>query len=180
MNRFRQTIRRVPAAILLALAAAAILPAGAQAEHPNDRAGMLGVGAVSSDVVAPTNPGWGAASDWARNHAELATPNVPASSDVVAPTNPGWGAAGDSVRNPVELATPNVPATAVAIRPDDRGDARGPGALSAAPPLGVPAPSGDPFQWDAAAAGAAAMVGVFLFMAGIALTIRRRGRVLLP
>jgi hypothetical protein len=169
MNRFCQTIRRVPSAILLALAAAAILAAGAQAEHPNDRAGLLGVGGASSDLVAPTNPGWGAASDWARNHAELpARPNLPA------PTNPGWGAASDWARNQAELpATPNVPATGVAIRPDDRGDARGPGALSA-PPLGVPA--GDPFQWDDAAAGAVAMLGALLLTAAIALTIRRRGR----
>jgi hypothetical protein len=174
MNRFRQTIRRVPAAIMLALAAAAVLAAGAQAEHPNDRAGLLGVGGASNGLVAPTNPGWGAAGDWARNHAEL-----PATSNVSAPTNPGWGAAGDWVRNHAELsATPNVSSTAVATRPDDRGDARGPGALSAAR-LGVPALSGDPFQWDDAVAGAVAMLGAILLMAAIALTIRRRGRVAL-
>jgi hypothetical protein len=197
MNRFSQMIRRAPSAILLAVVGAAILAAGAHAERPNDRAGLLGVGGVSSDLVAPTNPGWGAAGDWARNHAErpaqqkLFAPTNPgwgaagdwardhaersAQPSLFAPTNPGWGAAGDHAKLP---ATPNVPATGVAIRPDDRGDARGPGGL-AAPPLGVPAASGHPFQWDDAAAGAVAMLGALLLGAAIALMIRGRRRVAL-
>ena len=48
------TRTKISCAISLALVGAALAAGTAQAERPDDRAGMLGVGAASSSVAAPT------------------------------------------------------------------------------------------------------------------------------
>ena len=73
-----------------------------------------------------------------------------------------------------------VSATAGATRPDDRGEARGPGVFFSVPPVPTGAISTDDFQWGDASAGAGAMLALILCGAGIAVSIRHRGRTALP
>ena len=68
---------------------------------------------------------------------------------------------------------------AAATRPDDRAGIRGPGARPvqiASPPVVV----SDGFHWGDAFLGMAATVTLLLLGAALALTIRSRGRVILP
>jgi len=69
--------------------------------------------------------------------------------------------------------------TGAATRPDDRGDARGPGVYFTVPPVAVSAISADGFEWGDAS-GAGAMLVAILLAAGVAVSIRHRGRAILP
>ena len=65
--------------------------------------------------------------------------------------------------------------TAQAAAPDDRAEARGPGAISAAPASGRNLPAGDGLAWDDAALSAVATVavGVLLGAGGVSIRYRR-------
>ncbi len=128
--------------------AAAVLVGGAQAaERPDDRAGMIGVGAAQVVEAAPD-----AFERAVLRHASTAPPDA-------------------FERAVVRQAT-------VAVRPDDRAGARGPGAD--APTLSPSADRTEPgFGWSDALLGAG-ILGVLLLGAAVTLTIRHRGRVVLP
>jgi hypothetical protein len=64
-------------------------------------------------------------------------------------------------------------------RPDDRGGMRGPGTIPASLPSTAAASVQSTFQWDDAALGAGAVLGLLLFGGAVGLTIRHRGRVIL-
>lgn len=64
-------------------------------------------------------------------------------------------------------------------RPDDRGGMRGPGAIPASLQSTAAASVESTFQWDDAALGAGAVLGLLLFGGAVGLTIRHRGRVIL-
>jgi hypothetical protein len=114
----RKLRQRILRALSLALVGAALTAGAAQAERPDDRGGMLGVGAVT--------------------------------------------------------------ASAGATRPDDRAEARGPGVYFSVPPLPTGAVSTGEFDWRDASAGAGGMLFIILCGAGIAVSIRHRGRPALP
>ena len=99
---------------------------GALAGRPDDRAGMLGVGAASAEATS-----------------------LPAVRDAV-------------------------------TRPDDRGDGRGPGVYFTVPAVATAAIATDSFEWGDASAGAGAMLMAILLAAGVAVSIRHRGRTILP
>ena len=65
--------------------------------------------------------------------------------------------------------------TAQAAAPDDRAEARGPGAISAAPAPGPNLSAGDGLAWDDAALSAVATVavGVLLGAGGVSIRYRR-------
>ena len=65
--------------------------------------------------------------------------------------------------------------TAQAAAPDDRAEARGPGAISAAPASGPNLPADDGLAWDDAALSAVATlaVGVLLGAGGVSIRYRR-------
>ena len=69
---------------------------------------------------------------------------------------------------------------ATPVRPDDRAGMHGPSAIIAAP---LPSPTTSSvessFQWDDAALGAGAMLGLLLLLGAVGLTIRHRGRLIL-
>jgi len=69
---------------------------------------------------------------------------------------------------------------ATAVRPDDRAGMHGPGAIIAAPLPGPTTSSAESsFQWNDAALGAGAMLGLLVLLGAVGLTIRHRGRVIL-
>jgi hypothetical protein len=132
--------RRLARAVTLALCAAATFAGAAQAERPDDRAGLLGVGgadsAFRSEAVRPDD------------RAGL-------------------------------LGVGNADAQPASVRPDDRGGVHGPGAAGQVQSEPPPAAT-DGFHWDDAFLGMAATLALLLFGAALALTIRSRGRVILP
>ena len=132
--------RRFAKIAMPALCAAAAFTGAAQAERPDDRPGLLGVGGAESSF---------------RN--EAVRPDDRAGLL-------GVGSA-DSSRAP-------------AIRPDDRGGVRGPGAR----PVQIAAPTAarDGFHWGDAFLGAMATLTMLMLGAALALSIRSRGRVILP
>ena len=75
----------------------------------------------------------------------------------------------------------SLPAVRDAVtRPDDRGDARGPGVYFTVPAVATAAIATDSFEWGDASAGAGAMLMAILLAAGVAVSIRHRGRTILP
>jgi hypothetical protein len=143
---------RLIVALSLALAASAIVVSGAQADRPDDRAGLLGVGLASSTVgEQPSHPNDRAGM---LGVGGLTTASVP----------DAFGGAGLRHEAPV--------------RPDDRDGIRGPGLVQADIPS-VTAISDDGFQWGDAAFGAGAAFGLVLLAAGATATIRYRRRVAL-
>ena len=134
----------------MALAGAALFAGGVQAaDRPDDRGGLIGVGATQ---VVP------------------ATPDVFERAFL-------RSAAANPVPDVFERAVLRG-SRGVALRPDDRAGARGPGMVATALPT-VAASAGEGFRWNDAFLGAAAMLGVVLFGAAATLTIRHRGGVVL-
>lgn len=131
-----------------------------KASRPDDRAGLLGVGAASSAAAPRT----------------IELGSIPYLSHGIGVDQRRFdgqeqalGLAGDAVAR----------STTAATRPDDRGSARGPGVYFSAPP--VPASSStDDFQWGDASTGAGAMLAAMLLVAGLAVSIRHRSRAILP
>ena len=105
--------------------------------RPDDRAGLLGVGAASALATKLT-------------------------------------AIPDAFERAVARSTDAV------ARPDDRGDARGPGVYFTVPPVASAAIAADGFEWGDASAGAGAMLMAILLAAGVAVSLRHRGRTILP
>ena len=141
---------RILLRLALGIAAAAVLASGAQAaERPDDRGGMIGVGATQV-VEAPPD-----AFERAVLRSTAANP------------------APDVFERAVLRESRSAP-----LRPDDRAGARGPAIFPTALPS-VAALSGDDFRWGDALFGAAAMLGVVLLGAAATLTLRRRGGVVL-
>lgn len=132
--------RRWVGATTLALCLAAMFAGTAQADRPDDRPGLLGVGLAESSLQGGTTR--------PDDRAGLL----------------GVGSA-DSSRAP-------------AIRPDDRGGVRGPGArpVQIAPPTAAR----DGFHWGDAFLGAMATLTMLMLGAALALSLRSRGRVILP
>jgi hypothetical protein len=146
----KATAHRFLGALGFALTATALLAGAAQAaERPDDRGGMIGVGAAQVGSAAPD----------AFERAVLRN------------------AAAKQVPDAFERAVQRESQT-VAVRPDDRAGARGPGIVPTALPT-VTASSSEGFSWDDAFMGAAAMLGVVLLGAAATLTLRRRGGVVL-
>jgi hypothetical protein len=139
--------------VSLMLGAAAILAGGAQADRPDDRAGMLGVGAASSgEIEQPSHP-----------------------NDRGRMLGVGGVFAGSGPDAELAVLRDDAP-----VRPDDRktrvtagtseNGTRGPGiALSAGA-----------FQWGDAAFVAGAAFSLVLVAALAIAAIRHRGRVILP
>jgi hypothetical protein len=154
--------QRLIGSISLALAAAAIVAGGAQADRPDDRAGMLGVGSVSA-VAAPD------AFERAVNRAQAgAVPDAFERAVNIAQA----GAVPDAFERAVDIAQ-----SATTIRPDDRGDARGPGAIVVAQPAPIQPASHDRFAWGDAAVGAGATLGFLTLGAVFLVATRQRRRV---
>lgn len=145
--------QRMIGTLVLALATAAVAIGTAQAEGPDDRAGMLGVGAVTAaqGTVAP---------DWFERAAARALVD-----DVVLPNDRAGLLGVGAVSNSTQAAAPDW---------FERGALR---ATTAVPRGDAPAVD-DGFQWGNAAFGAGAVSGLLLLAAAGALTIRHRRPIL--
>jgi hypothetical protein len=143
--------------IVLAFGAAALFAASAQADRPDDRAGMLGLGGASGAAVS-VRP-----DDRAGTRGIGA---VEASQPEIVP---------DVVARLVATRVDGAPG-----RPDDRAGARGPGIVFPKAPLGTVTVSADAFEWADATIGAAATLSVILLAGALALTVRQRRRISLP
>ena len=147
----------------VALGSAAVLATGAPAaDRPDDRAGMLGVGATQV-VVVPD-----AFERAVLRSTELAPPD----------------AFERAVLRSTELAPPDAFERAVlrvsnaGPRPDDRAGARGPGAMPSTVASVAAARANDGFAWGDAFVGAAGVLSILLLGTATMLTIRHRGRTL--
>ncbi len=185
--------QRMIGALVLTLATAAVLVGAAQAEHPNDRAGVLGVGGVAATQAAVV-PDWIERAVAARalmdNTQAAVAPDwieravARAQADRVVLPNDRAGMLG--VGGIASSSQPVVPdwieraalRAATDVRPDDRGGLRGPGMVPTEAPA-VTTASGDGFRWGDAAFGAAGALGLVLLGMLAALTIRHRSRVIL-
>jgi hypothetical protein len=140
----------------LSLVGAALTAGAAQAERPDDRGGMLGVGAASAST-------------------QTAAGTIPYLSHGI-----GVGAASASAVAPSTVPDAFERAVARPIgtgtRPDDRGEARGPRVYFSVPRPVTRAVSADDFQWRDASAGAGAAILAILLAAGVTVSIRHRGR----
>lgn len=149
------------------LVGAALVGGGAQAAHrPDDRAGLLGVGAISATRAAPD-----AFERAVARHADTPTPIPDAFERAVG--RQALVAAPDAFERAV------LRESGPSVRPDDRAGMRGPGLAAVAAPVPV-AVDGKSFQWGDALFGAAAALGAVLLAAAATLTIRHRGRVIMP
>ena len=173
--------QRILAATSLALIAAALVAGNANAERPDDRAGMLGVGAASTSRA--TQSAISASLDRAgsarKNPYGILGPS-PARVQRVDQTrvpNP-YGTLGPSPQRVQQLTStrPVARSTTAPNRPDDRGTAHGPGVYFTAPPIPTMSVSADAFRWRDASAGAAAALVAILLAAGLRASIRQRGR----
>ena len=154
---------RVLGAVATTLSGAALLGSGAYAaDRPDDRGGMLGVGAMA--VVAPTD----VVERAIRRHVDGTVPDI-----VERAVRQHAGA---TVPDVVERAVAR--ATSPVVRPDDRGGARLTG-LAESTPLPTDATSQeDGIAWADAAFGAAAAALVVLLVGALAtVTILHRRRV---
>jgi hypothetical protein len=132
----------------IALAAALLAPV-AQAQHPDDRAGMRGTGAFEQTAKA-VHPD---------NRSEARGPGAIVSQPA-ASIRPDDRA---GMRGTGAFTTGTT--TNVSSHPDNRGDARGPGALTATL---VAQPAGDGFDWGDALIGGLGGVGFALLLTGCA------------
>ncbi len=146
--------QRSIAAIALAVVFAATLPAAASAQRPDDRPGLLGVGAAAVAHVAPARPDDRAGSF-------------------------GVGAIATSSAQAVEPILVSRIAD-VPVRPDDVAAARGPGALSSLFQAAALTNAGSSFRWRDAAVGGAGTLGAVLLACALAISVRQRRRVVLP
>jgi hypothetical protein len=163
-----KALQRFLGTVSAGLVVAGIVAAGAQADRPDDRAGMLGVGAASSVVVVP-------------DVFERAAMRAIRDGAVRPDDRPGLRGIGGITSAP---AVPDAFERAVlrhetSVRPDDLGGLRGPGSLVTELPSTTSA-STNGFEWGDAAFGAGAAFGFVLLAGAAALTIRHRGRVILP
>ena len=155
---------RISKVLGVAVASAAVLATGAPAaDRPDDRAGMLGVGATQA-VVVPD-----AFERAVLRSTELAAPD----------------AFERAVLRRTEFAPPDAFERAVlrasnaGPRPDDRAGARGPGAMPSTVASVTAARANDGFAWgDAFVGGAAGVLSILLLGTATMLTIRHRGRTL--
>jgi hypothetical protein len=156
--------RLVPTTLTVLLAGAALVgPAAAQ--RPDDRAGPLGVGAVSNATGSTARPD--------DRGGPLGVGSVAAAIPLAA-TRPDDR---DAVRGPV-LGGSAAAATAAPLRPDDRDGLRGPVlAGTAAAPA---ATMSDGFVWRDAFFGAGATLGLVMLAGLLTLTVRARGRMVTP
>jgi hypothetical protein len=158
---------RIGGTLCAALAGAALAAGGAQAaDRPDDRAGRLGVGAVAATQSAPD----------AFERAVLRQAGTTAAPDAFerAVVSQAPVAVPDAFERAVLREAATTP-----VRPDDRAGARGPGIVATSPTLSVSADETG-FQWDDALFGAGAAIGAVLLAAAATLTIRHRGRVIMP
>jgi hypothetical protein len=159
---------RIGGVVCAAVAGAALVAGGAQAaDRPDDRAGLLGVGAVAAAQASPD-----AFERAVRRHGG-ATTAIP---DVFerAVSRQALVAAPDAF----ERAVLRESGTA-SLHPDDRAGTRGPGVVATSAPVSVSVDETG-FQWGDALFGAAAAIGAVLLAAAATLTIRHRGRVIMP
>jgi hypothetical protein len=148
------------------LATAVMLAGSVQAaERPDDRAGLLGVGGAQVVTVAPD----------AVDRAVLRH----ATESAVVPDAFERAAARGVTPVPDALDRAVLRETGASVRPDDRGEARGPGIAPSGVTAGASA-SDDGFAWGDAFFGAAVALFIVLLGGATALTIRHRGRVILP
>jgi hypothetical protein len=162
----RVRVQHLPRAIAAALVAAAVLAGTAQADRPDDRARMLGVGAISSAVATPDV--------FERAAIRAMRDGVVRPDDRPGLRGVGGIASVPAVPDAFERAVLRL---AMPVRPNDRGGLQGPGSVA----TGVPSVTSvsDGFQWSDAAFGAAAAFGFVLLAGAAALTIRHRSRVIL-
>ena len=158
-------MRRLLWAVASMLFAAAMLVGPAQAERPDDRAGLLGVGsasaaAIGDQAVRPDDRG-----------GSLGVGGAGGSSLTQA-TRP------DDRSGRIGVGSAETWVARTAIRPDDRDGIRGLGMTQAAT-TPVAASAGDPFEWGDAFLGAGATVGLLLLGASLVFTVRSKGRVIL-
>jgi hypothetical protein len=152
--------QRMVGVFALTLAAAAVMAGAAQAEHPNDRAGMLGVGGVAASQTT-LSPDW----------FERAVARDVGDRAVIPNDRGGMLGVGGIESQALQQSAPIVG--------DDRSGLYGPGIVSAEVPS-VTTASDDGFQWGDAGFGAAAALGMVLLGMAAALAIRHRSRVSLP
>jgi hypothetical protein len=164
-------------AIAMMLTAAAVLAGGAQADRPDNRGGMLGVGSINAQTAVPDVFERAVG----RQLNEL-TVGVGGTTSQTAVADVFERAVlrqldGSAVPDAFERAV--LRESGVAMRPEDRAGTRGPGVL----PLTSPAPStaagSDGFAWSEAAVGAGFTLGLVLLGGAAAVVIRqRRGAIL--
>jgi hypothetical protein len=162
-------IQRLLGAVSVGLTVTALLAGGAQADRPDDRAGRLGVGGASSAFTPPT--------DVFERAAARAIGDRSIRPDEGSGLRSVGGVASVSVvPDAFERAVLRLETSP---RPDDRAGLHGPGSIATQLPAATPV-SADGFEWGDAAFGAAAALGFVLLAGAAALTIRQRGRVILP
>jgi hypothetical protein len=159
---------RIGGVVCAALAGAALVAGGAQAaDRPDDRAGLLGVGAAAATQSTPD-----AFERAVLRHAGATTAVPDAFERAVARQAPV--AAPDAFERAVLRESATTP-----VRPDDRAGIRGPGIAASTAPVSVSVDETG-FQWGDALFGAVAAIGAVLLAAAATLTIRHRGRVIMP
>jgi hypothetical protein len=178
---------RIGTALSIGLVGAAMVAGSGQAaDRPDDRAGLLGAGAVAAAQASPdaferavlrhagaTTAGPDAVERAVLRHAGAATARPDAFERAVVSQAPV--AAPDVFERAVLRETGST----TPVRPDDRAGARGPGLVATSPTVSLSAAETG-FQWDDALFGAGAAIGAVLLAAPAALTIRHRGRVIMP
>jgi hypothetical protein len=177
---------RIGRALSVALAGAAIFGGSAQAaDRPDDRAGLLGVGAVAAVQASPD-----AFERAVLRHTGVTTPVPDAFERAVLRHMGATRVVPDALERAVArqglVAAPDAferavlrESAATPVRPDDRAGTRGPGIVATAAPVSVSADETG-FQWGDALFGAAAAIGAVLLAGAATLTIRHRGRVIMP
>jgi hypothetical protein len=163
------TWSRISTLTAAGLAGAALAAGGAHAvDRPDDRAGLLGVGAAAAGRAVLPAPDAFERAALRSSSARIAVPDAferAAARGAAAPP-------ADAFERAVERASAGA-----AVRPDDRPGTRGPGL---APVVLERAAAGEAFGWGDALVGAGAALGAVLVAGAAALTIRHRGRVILP
>jgi hypothetical protein len=159
------------------LTAAAVLAGGAQADRPDDRGGMLGVGSIYSQTAVPDVFERAVG----RQLNEL-TVSVGSAASQTAVADVFERAVmrqldGSAVPDAFERAV--LRESGVAVRPDDRAEMRGPGVVPSTSSAPSTAAGSDGFAWSEAAAGAGFTLGLVLLGGAVAVVIRqRRGAIL--
>jgi hypothetical protein len=163
----KASTHRIGKALGIALVGAALVAGGAQAaDRPDDRAGLLGVGAIAATQASPD----------AFERAVSRHTAVPATVPDVFERAVGRQALA-AVPDAFERAV--LRESGAPVRPDDRAGTRGPGIAVTTAPVSVSVDETG-FQWGDALFGAAAALGAVLLATAATLTIRHRGRVIMP
>jgi hypothetical protein len=167
-------IQRLLGAVTVVLTATAMLAGTAQADRPDDKAGMLGVGSTSVQQASPD--AFERAVMRKRGTLGIAIGTKTAIPDAFErAVSRSLGAS--SVPDAFERAV--FRASSVAVRPDDRAGVRGPGIVPSTSPAPSTAGGSDGFAWSEAAFGAGFTLGLVLLGGAAAVVIRqRRGAIL--